>query len=67
MVSKGDKRHDEHVKDCATFNLTSEQSALIKRATGVTVGEISLIELSGPSASALHPGLLKAISVVACW
>lgn len=54
-------------KQIANVKLTDEQRALIERATGVSLKEITVIEQTGDAARALNPSLLKASAVVMGW
>ena len=61
------KKTKDGVKTVATIKLTDEQRALIERATGVALKEISVLEHTGGSARELNKILVKASSVVLCW
>jgi hypothetical protein len=55
------------VTEVATVALTEEQKALIAKATGVSVNELSVLKVTGAGARQLNPALLEGLAVVACW
>jgi len=60
-------KSDKSFQEVATIKLTDEQRALLQRATGVALTEISVLEFTGESARALNGELVKAAAAVLGW